>query len=40
MAEDVETQLFERLRAAPWYANQVDEGSSESTDVESRAILR
>ena len=36
MAEDVELQLLERLRVSPWYTIQVDE----STDVESRAILR
>lgn len=35
MAEDVESQLFDRLSASLWYAIQVDE----STDMEGKAIL-
>lgn len=35
IAEDVETQLLERINISPWYALQVDE----STEVDNRAIL-
>ncbi|CAI5671583.1 SCAN domain-containing protein 3 [Oreochromis niloticus] len=35
IAEDIETQLLERINTSPWYALQVDE----STDVDNKAIL-
>lgn len=35
IAEDIETQLLERIDKSPWYALQVDE----STDVDSKALL-
>ncbi|XP_059213683.1 SCAN domain-containing protein 3-like [Centropristis striata] len=35
IAEDIETQLLERIEKSPWYALQVDE----STDVDNKAIL-
>ena len=35
IAEDIETQLLERINKSPWYALQADE----STDVDSKAIL-
>ncbi|GFY53747.1 zinc finger MYM-type protein 6, partial [Trichonephila inaurata madagascariensis] len=35
IAEDIESQLFERINASPWYALQVDE----STDIDNKAIL-
>ena len=35
IAEDIEGQLLDRIKASPWYAIQVDE----STDVESKAIM-
>lgn len=35
IAEDIETQLLERINTSPWYALQVDE----STDLDNKAIL-
>ncbi|XP_015428833.1 PREDICTED: SCAN domain-containing protein 3-like [Dufourea novaeangliae] len=35
IAEDIETQLLERINTSPWYALQVDE----STDIDNKAIL-
>lgn len=35
IAEDIETQLLERINTSPWYALQVDE----STDIDKKAIL-
>lgn len=35
IAEDIETQLSERINTSPWYALQVDE----STDIDNMAIL-
>ncbi|XP_074472575.1 SCAN domain-containing protein 3-like [Sebastes fasciatus] len=35
IAEDIETQLLERINTSPWYSLQVDE----STDVDNKAIL-
>ena len=35
IAEDIETQLLERINTSPWYAVQVDE----STDIDNKAIL-
>ena len=34
IAEDIETQLLERINKSPWYAIQVDE----STDIDNKAI--
>ncbi|GFY74788.1 SCAN domain-containing protein 3 [Trichonephila inaurata madagascariensis] len=35
IAEDIEAQLFERIKASPWYALQVHE----STDIDNKAML-
>uniref|UniRef100_A0A1A8ERQ8 DUF4371 domain-containing protein n=1 Tax=Nothobranchius korthausae TaxID=1143690 RepID=A0A1A8ERQ8_9TELE len=35
IADDINSQLLERINASPWYALQVDE----STDIENKAIL-
>lgn len=35
IAEDIETQLLERINTSPWYALQVDK----STDIDNKAIL-
>ncbi|KAJ4940785.1 hypothetical protein JOQ06_027077 [Pogonophryne albipinna] len=35
IAEDIETQLLERINTSPWYALQVDE----STDIDNKTIL-
>ena len=35
IAEDIETQLVQRINESPWYALQVDE----SIDVENKAVL-
>lgn len=35
IAEDIETQLLERINNSPWYALQVDE----STDIDNKALL-
>lgn len=35
IAEDIETQLLERIQKSPWFAIQVDE----STDIDNKAIL-